>query len=134
MVYAQSGIPFWGVGGEMTVRKKRGSGIKKEYAAAPNRGIHAQHAACPIKPISVMVLVRTTYSYNANLCLALFSVLSAELCGCVWFVQNYLTHTHTHTHTHHTKRRSQVTCHTKYTFMMLHIIKYISRQMPIIFL
>jgi len=46
--------------------------------------IHAQqHAACPIKPISVMVLVRTTYSYNANLCWALFSVLSAELCGCV---------------------------------------------------
>jgi hypothetical protein len=35
MVYDQSGIPFWG-GGEMTVRKKRDSGIKKEYAAALN--------------------------------------------------------------------------------------------------
>ena len=81
-----------------------------------------------------MVLVRTTYSYNANLCLALFSVLSAELCGCVWFSKNYHTHTHTHTHTQYTKRRSQITCYTEYKLMILHIIKFTSRQMYIVFL
>ena len=59
-----------------------------------------------------MVLVRRTCSYYENLCLALFSVPSAELRGCVRFVKNYLTHTHTHIQ--HIKGRSHVSCYTEY--------------------